>query len=162
MTTKTAEREMNIAPMPTLGSFVKLSVGMTIKGDMTEASFEVEKKEKNVKGKKVMVEKDRYHFKLALSEDTELLVGPKKQTVKKMFRAGEIVTLPEHGFLVSALRRTSCEVGGKTYNVDEETDLKPLIGLYFEITRDEDKDIQKGEFKGVASATYDVQYSTSK
>lgn len=147
--------ELRSAPMPMMAAFVKLAVGTVITGTLKSATFELEKK-KNKKGK--MVEKDRYHFVLELAEDTELLVGPKAKTVKKLFAAGSEVTLPEHGILISAMRRTACELGKVPFNVESDTDLRPIEGVYFEITREDDREIPKGEFAGTMSAVYDVKY----
>lgn len=142
------------APMPG-GNYVKLAIGMTAKGTMTEARMEVEKR-KDKKNKEIT--KERYHFSLKLAEDTEFLVGKKKQEKKQVFKAGDTVTLPDHGFLTATLRRTACEIASVPYVPNEDTNLTPLVGVYFEITRREDGEISSGEFAGTASALYDVLY----
>ncbi len=164
MPTKTAEkpkmeRTLRPAPMPMMSAFVKLAVGTTVKGTITQASYELEK-QKNKKGR--MIEKDRYHFSMLLADDVQLIVGNKKTAKNADFKAGQTVSLPEHGFLISAMRRTACELAGVPYNDEADTDLGTLVGVYFEITRQEDKEISKGEFAGTASAIYDVQYDAQK
>lgn len=166
MSAKTATQEnaterptgMKRAAMPG-GNYVKIAVGTTVRGEMTEAYMtKVEKR--NKKGKAIEVE--RYHFALALSEPCELLVGKKGKEKKQTFASGEIVTLPDHGFLTSTFRRTACEIGGVPYVPNDDTDLKPLVGKFFEITRREDGEIASGEFAGTASALYEVYYGDAK
>ncbi len=160
MATKTVERPrmertLKPAPMPMMSAFVKLPIGTIVRGTLTQASYEVEKL-KSKKGK--VLEKDRYHFSMLLADDVTLIVGPKKSPKNVDFHAGQTVSLPEHGFLISAMRRTACEIAGVAYNEEDDTNLGPLVGVYFEITRQDDKEITKGEFSGTASAIYDVQY----
>ncbi len=153
--TDRAERKMRPAPMPQMAAFVKLQIGVPVQGIMREARCEIEKV-KLKKGKKI--EKERYYFRLELTEDATLLTGPKKATKETLFKAGQMVTLPEHGFLTSAMRRIACELEGKPFNDEEDTHLKVLEAHYFEIVRQEDREITKGDYKGTASAIYDVQY----
>lgn len=149
-----AKPGMKRAPMPG-GNYVKMAVGMTCKGVMTEARMEVETK-KDKKGKST--EKERYRFSLQLSEDTQFLVGKMKHEEKRVFKQGEVVVLPEHGFLSTTMRRTACEIAGVPYVPNQDTDLKPLVGKAFEITRLEDGEISSGEFAGKSSALYDILY----
>lgn len=146
----------NLKPAPAPGgNFVKMKVGMTCTGTMESARMEVEKK-KDKKNK--VVEKDRYHFALKLDKDTAFMVGRKKKETEQLFRAGQTVILPEHGFLISTLRRTACEIKAVPYVPNEDTDLTPLVGKYFQVTRREDGEITGGEFAGTASALYDIHY----
>jgi hypothetical protein len=151
-------RNMQSAPMPG-GNFVKLAVGGKVSGTMDEARMEVQQK-KNKKGK--AIEKERYIFSLKLDKETVLLVGKKKQEKERTFNEGDVVTLPDHGFLVNTLRRTACKIAGTSYAADQDTDLSPLVGRYFEITRREDGEITSGEFAGTASALYDVQFDAAE
>lgn len=142
------------APAPG-GNYVKIAVGMTVNGVMKRAEMEIEKR-KNKKGKET--EKERYHFSLELTKAVKLLVGKKNHEAEKEFAAGDVVTLPDHGYLTSVMRRTACEIAGTSFDDKEDTDLKPLVGMDFEITRLPDGKISSGEFVGVASALYDVKY----
>jgi len=141
------------APTPG-GNFIKLGVGMSVKGEVTSAVMEIEKRK--VKGKEVS--KERYHFVLKLDDDTEVLVGKAKQEKPRKFEAGTEVILPEHGFLTTTMRRTACEIAGVAFDVEKDTDLSPLVGASFIIERLEDGEISSGPFAGKASALYDVKY----
>lgn len=151
---KPANSGYKSAPTPG-GNFVKIAIGSSVEGLMVAATMEIEKK----KGKKGKIEeKERYHFALALAGDTTLLVGKKKQEKERVFMADEIVVLPDHGYLTSVMRRTACEIGGVPFNDEADTDLKPLVGISFLITRLPDGEISSGQFSGTASALYDVKY----
>jgi len=150
----TDTRNMKSAPMPG-GNFVKIPVGGSLAGTIHEARLEIQKL-KNKKGKEI--ERERYIFSLALQKTATLLVGKKKHEKERTFGAGEVVTLPDHGFLTNTLRRTACQLANTPYKADEDTNLAPLVGTYFEITRLEDGEIASGEFAGTASALYDVKY----
>ena len=142
------------APVPG-GNFVKVAVGSSVEGTMVAASMEIEQ----IKGKKGKAgEKERYHFALALSQQTTLLVGKKKQEKERVFEADTVVVLPDHGYLTSVMRRTACEIAGIAFNDEADTDLKPLVGIDFLITRLPDGEISSGQFSGTASALYDVKY----
>jgi len=142
------------APTPG-GNFVKLAIGADVKGTMVTASMEMEEiRGKKNKGQK----KERYTFSLKLEEDTVLLVGKKKQEKERQFQAGDVVTLPDHGYLTSVMRRTACELANVPFDDEADTDLKPLVGVDFIITRLPDGEIASGQFAGTASALYDVKY----
>lgn len=141
------------APTPG-GNFVKLGVGMSVKGEIVSANMEIEKRK--VKGKDQS--KERFHFVMKLDEDTEVLVGKSKHEKPHTFEAGTEVILPEHGFLTTTMRRTACEIAGVSFNVEEDTNLAPLVGASFIIERLEDGEISSGPFAGKASALYDVKY----
>lgn len=141
------------APTPG-GNFIKLAVGMSVKGVITNASREIEKRK--VKGKEVS--KERYHFVMKLDDDTEVLVGKVKHETPKTFEAGSEIILPEHGFLTTTMQRTACEIAGVPFDVEKDTDLSHLIGVSFAIERLEDGEISSGPFAGKASALYDVKY----
>lgn len=151
---KTEDASLKRAPAPG-GNFVKLAIGSSVRGVMVEARMELEKR-KDKKGKDVS--KERYHFSLKLGEATEFLVGKKKQEKKVVFNEGDVVTLPDHGFLTATLRRTACEIAGTPYVPNEDTELSPLLGKFFKIVRREDGEISSGEFAGTASALYDIFY----
>ncbi len=142
------------APQPG-GNFVKVAVGSSVEGIMDSARMEIEQ----VKGKKgKSATKERYHFAIKLASDTKLLVGKKKQEKERLFQAGDVVVMPDHGYLTSVMRRTACEIAGKSFNDEEDTDLSPLVGASFLITRLPDGEISSGQFSGTASALYDVKY----
>lgn len=152
---KNQNRETGYKSAPTPGgNFIKLGVGMFVEGIMKQASMEVESRK--VKGKNQ--EKDRYHFGLELLNDTELLVGKVGKEQKKMFEAGTVVLLPDHGFLTTTFCRTACELAGVPFDKEKDTDLKPLLGVQFLVLRLEDGEISSGPFAGKASALYDVKY----
>lgn len=144
------------APAPG-GNFVKMSIGGSLRGTMESASMEIE--EKKVKGK--MQKKERYHFAIRLAEDTTLLTGKMKQEKERVFEAGAVVVLPDHGYLTSVMRRTACEIEGISFDVEKETNLKPLVGCDFLIARMPDGEISAGQFAGRASALYDVKYKVA-
>lgn len=149
-------RNWKNAPTPG-GNFVQLAIGAVVEGTMTGARMEVEE----MKGKKNKGQKaERYYFEIALSQPTKLLVGSimKKTQKEKEFQAGEIVTLPDHGYLISTMRRTACEMKNTAFDQDAETDLSVLVGKEFRIERLEDGEISSGKFAGKASALYDVKY----
>lgn len=149
-------RNYKSAPTPG-GNFIKLAVGMSVEGVLESATMETEKRK--IKGK--VHEKDRYHFALKLDRDTTVLVGKAKHESEKEFPAGSVVILPEHGFLITTLKRTACEIAGKAYSDEEPVDLSVLVGAAFKITRLEDGEIASGPFAGKASALYDVKYEAS-
>lgn len=152
------EKQLKQAPMPG-GNFVKVPIGTVIEGTITAARMEMQE----VRGKKAKGQtKERYHFDIALAHDAKLLVGKKKNEKEKEFKRGEIVTLPDHGYLTSVFRRTACEIAGVPFNDEADTDLKPLEGVYFRIERLEDGEITSGQFSGTASALYDVRYEAKE
>ncbi len=156
--TETQPKEgLKRAPSPG-GNFVKLAVGMSVHGTMVEARMEIEKK-KDKKGK--ITDKERYHFSLKLAGDSTFIVGKVKHEKEQAFNEGDVVTIPDHGYLVTTLRRTACEIAGKPYVPNEDTDLTPLVGQYFEITRREDGEISSGEWAGKSSALYDIFYGAT-
>lgn len=151
---KTTNQGYKSAPTPG-GNFVKLAIGGSVEGTMVAAKMELEE----VKGKKNKGQKkERYHFSIALAHETTLLVGKKKQEKERVFEADEVVTLPDHGYLTSVLRRTACEIANINFDDEADTDLKPLVGVDFLITRLPDGEISSGQFSGTASALYDIKY----
>lgn len=142
------------APTPG-GNFVKLPMGGTVEGKMVQAEFEIE----TVKGKKGKEStKEKYKFGIELAGDTTLVVGKKKNPKDRLFQAGDVVILPDHGYLTSVMRRTACAIKGVPFVDKEDTDLKPLLGCFFIITRLEDGEIAAGPYAGTVSALYDVKY----
>jgi hypothetical protein len=152
---KPSTGELKSAPMPAMASFIKLREGDLVCGTMKEVEIKVEQQKK--RGGKTE-ERERYYFRIALARDTEVAVGPKKALKNQMFKAGELVTLPDHGFLVSALGRTAFELDGKVFNGEETPPWKKLEGVYFEILCMPSKKITKGDYKGTDSYIYDVKY----
>lgn len=155
-TKNATQRNWKSAPTPG-GNFVQLPISAVVEGTMTGARMEMEEmKGKKNKGQK----KERYYFEIALAQPTKLLVGSilKKTQKEKQFQAGEIVTLPDHGYLISTMRRTACEIKNVSFDQDSETDLSVLVGKEFRIERLEDGEISSGQFAGKPSALYDVKY----
>ncbi len=154
--TKNNETVSGYKPAPTPGgNYVKVAVGSFVAGTMTTAAMEIEQ----VKGKKGKASsKERYTFALKLKDDTTLIVGKKKAEKEHLFQAGDIVTLPDHGYLTSVMRRTACEIKNVPFDDEADTDLSPLVGVDFLITRLPDGEIGSGPFAGTASALYDVKY----
>lgn len=152
------QRTYKTAPTPG-GNFVKIAIGSSVEGIMDSATMEIEQV-KTRKGK-APATKERYHFAIKLDKDTTLMVGKKGKEKERVFQAGEVVVLPDHGYLTSVMRRTACEIAGTSFDNEADTDLKPLVGCAFLITRLPDGEISSGQFSGTASALYDVQYTAA-